>query len=231
MTKQNIIILVIAFLLLVAGTIFAINSRDAANIDIDKNADENSNASSTTSNSSSTNPTAADSKIGSAKVITAPTSPANKTIVTAGVMVDSKIMAAFNSNLDPSQSLKLVSTGNFSSQHPLNKTTTYQTARVLARGDLNNDGLQDAVLETAYCDPNCSYNLDVVINSASGKATLVMPNNNFYAGNGLRTTIKSASISNNMINFVGMNFLDNSEWNTEAAKKAKFDGGSLVLIK
>ncbi len=230
MKKQNIIILVIVFLLLVVGTIFAVNSRGAANINIDNSVEENSNASTTTLNSSSTNSKVVDAKIDSTKLATEPASPANKTIVTAGVMVDSKIIEAFNSNLEANQAMRLVSTGNFSNKQASNKSGTYQTAKVLARGDLNSDGLQDAILETTYCDPNCSYNLDVVINSASGKATLVMPNNNFYAGNGLRTTIKSASISNNIITLFGMNFLDNSEWNTESTIKVKFEGGSLTKI-
>lgn len=149
------------------------------------------------------------------------------------IISDGKILEIMNKNYGatPNLILQKVTDGKFNNQANAGKSSNYRAAVVLARGDMNNDGLSDVMLETSICDPTCSYGLDAVLNNKSGSPEYIMLNTSFYAGYGAKTKIKSVVIDRNIITIVGQDFLDVEVWGTDVTKRVRYEGGNLIEIK
>lgn len=85
------------------------------------------------------------------------------------------------------------------------KTSEDPEAKVLARGDINGDGFEDAIVAETFCGASCSVNLAVVLNQEN-KKTIVIENNRFEgytAGTALQSDVQEITIENGTISLTG----------------------------
>ncbi len=78
-------------------------------------------------------------------------------------------------------------------------------AKVLARGDINKDGFEDAIVAETFCGASCSVNLAVVLNQEN-KKTMIIENNRFEgytAGTALQSDVQEVTIENGTISITG----------------------------
>ena len=126
--------------------------------------------------------------------------------------------------------------------------TNSDKAEVVARGDINNDGYEDAVVQTVSCGASCAFKLSVVFNQGNGTAKLYVPANPdgafepIYNGSGAsKSQLTNISIKDGIITLTG-NGLDclkpnteaaciEKEWDTLKTFKFKFDGKNVVQVK
>jgi hypothetical protein len=121
------------------------------------------------------------------------------------------------------------------------QATSDAQGKVLARGDINGDGYEDAIVQEMNCGASCGINLAVVLNDHNSKVTLFNPTKyaNFepaYSGSGAaKSELTNVSINDEIISLTGRgleceNDCDEKKWNTIRTVKYKFDGKSIVKI-
>lgn len=96
---------------------------------------------------------------------------------------------------------------------------------IAAKGDINGDGYQDAVVSATSCGASCGNNLDVIMNDKNGSAHK-LPGIEFpgykIAG-ALQTSLKSVSIGDGIISVTANNFEGDGEYSIiEAAETRNF---------
>ena len=118
--------------------------------------------------------------------------------------------------------------------------------KVRARGDINGDGYEDAIVEEIHCGASCGVGLDVVFNINNSSAKLFKPTQyaNFepaYRGSSaVKSNVTSITIKNGIISFTGYGLActnpnteeicTNEMWHTLKTVTYKFDGTNIVQI-
>jgi hypothetical protein len=78
-------------------------------------------------------------------------------------------------------------------------------AKVLARGDINKDGFEDAIVAETFCGASCSVNLAVVLNQDNKKTKLVEEGRfeGYTAGTALQSDVQEITIVDGTISITG----------------------------
>lgn len=110
-------------------------------------------------------------------------------------------------------------------------------ARVLARGDINKDGFEDAITAETFCGASCSINLAVVLNQDNKKAVL-MENaifEGYTAGTAMKSDISEISINNGDVFITGKGLdcgynCTEEEWEIVKTLKYEFIDNNIARI-
>lgn len=125
--------------------------------------------------------------------------------------------------------------------------TTDAQAKVLARGDINNDSLDDAVVRVVACGASCSVLLEVVFAHKDSKPTMLKSSDNYaqfgpaYKGDtAVKSSITSVSIDKGIISLTGQGLdcgggsgaatCPEQEWAKVKTATYKFDGTKIVQL-
>lgn len=109
-------------------------------------------------------------------------------------------------------------------------TTEYITS--ITRGDINNDGYEDALVEEGHCGTSCGTSIYVVLNQKNGIGKLIGVNIDSLVSSGAgQTYIKSITIKDGVISVKANGFKDSTNWNDLVTKNFRFDGSKLIEIK
>ena len=120
-------------------------------------------------------------------------------------------------------------------------------AKILARGDINGDGFEDAIVREIHCGASCSISLQVVLNEKNITAKLLKDKNYpdtfspaYLASSAIKSEVTSVSIKNGVISLTGKGLAcasPNSEdicteekWNVIKIATYKFDGSNIVQL-
>lgn len=85
------------------------------------------------------------------------------------------------------------------------KTSEDPEAKVLARGDINKDGFEDAIVAETFCGASCSVNLAVILNM-DNKTTKTVDEGRFEgytAGTALQSDVQEITIQDGTISITG----------------------------
>ena len=120
-------------------------------------------------------------------------------------------------------------------------------AEVVARGDINQDGFEDAIVQEMSCGASCSFSLSVVLN-VNNKSTKLIISKNYYQSFGpafvgssaIKSEITNISIKAGIISLKGYGLActnpnteeicTNEMWHTLKTVTYKFDGTNIVQI-
>lgn len=114
--------------------------------------------------------------------------------------------------------------------------------KVRARGDINGDGYEDAIVEEIHCGAGCSLDLEIVFNQKNTSAKLFNPPQyaNFepsYRGSSaIKSNVTDITIKNGIISFTGTalecpdSICDEAHRNTVRTVTYKFDGTKIVQL-
>ena len=116
--------------------------------------------------------------------------------------------------------------------------------KVIARGDINGDGYEDAIVEEMSCGASCSFNLNVIFNENNKYAKPLKPGSHanfepaFLGSSAAKSEI--ISINNGIITIVGKGMActnpnieepcTKEKWDVVKTVKYKFDGNEIVQI-
>lgn len=114
-------------------------------------------------------------------------------------------------------------------------------SRVLARGDINNDGFEDAIVQEIHCGASCGVTLAVVLNENNTTVKLMDINsyNNFEPGfrsSGAATSdVKNITITKGVITFTGSGLdcgdsCTAEKWDEVKTIKYKYQNGTIVRM-
>lgn len=120
-------------------------------------------------------------------------------------------------------------------------------SKVLAKGDVNSDGYEDAVIQETYCGASCSVSLQVILNEKNTTAKLLKDKNYpdtfspaFQASSAVKSEVTNVSIKNGVISLTGKGLActaPNSDeicteekWNVVKTATYKFDGLDIVQL-
>ncbi len=118
--------------------------------------------------------------------------------------------------------------------------------KVVARGDINNDGYEDAIVEQVNCGASCSVDLQIVFGDQNSVAKLFVPveYGNFepsYVGSSaVKSEITNISIKNGIISLTGKGLgctppetnkqCTQERWNLERTVTYRFNGREVVQL-
>ena len=118
--------------------------------------------------------------------------------------------------------------------------------KILARGDINGDGFEDAIVESVHCGASCGVDLVVVFNENNISAKVFDPGQSenfapsYVSSSAAKSEIESISIKNGIISLTGKGLActppsseepcTEEKWNTEKTINYKFDGKSIVEL-
>ena len=126
------------------------------------------------------------------------------------------------------------------------KTSKDPQAKILAKGDVNNDGYEDAVIQEVFCGASCAVQLKVVLNNKNINATLI--NDATFApaynsAGAAKSEVDSVSINKDGIitivgkglNCVKEEFYDNNScddegWRIIRAVTYKYENGKTIQL-
>ena len=110
-------------------------------------------------------------------------------------------------------------------------------ATILAKGDLNNDKLDDAIVAVAFCGASCSLTLNVVLN-IDNRSTDILDNvffDGYKSSSATKSDLSVVKIEDGIITLTGKG-LDCGEdcteekWNVEKTIQYKLEGKKIVRI-
>ena len=121
------------------------------------------------------------------------------------------------------------------------KVTSDSKGKVLAKGDINGDGYEDAIVQEVVCGASCSVNLAVVFSDENSNVKLFKPTKyaNFepsYRGSSaVKSEVTNVSISNGIISLTGKGLdcgkvCDEAHWNVVKTVNYKFNGQDIVQL-
>ena len=120
-------------------------------------------------------------------------------------------------------------------------------AKILAKGDVNGDGYEDAVVQEIHCGASCSVSLQVVLNKKNITAKLVKDKNYpdtfspaYQATSAVKSEVTSVSIKNGIISLTGTGLActtpgsedvcTEDKWNVIKTATYRFDGSNIVQL-
>lgn len=120
-------------------------------------------------------------------------------------------------------------------------------AKILAKGDINGDGFEDAVLSEMYCGASCSTSLQAVLNENNKTAKLLKNKNNYdtfspaYVGSSAaKSSVSEVKIENGIISLTGIGLqctpagseeaCTEEKWSVVKTVTYKFDGTNIVQL-
>lgn len=117
------------------------------------------------------------------------------------------------------------------------KTSEDPEAKVLARGDINKDGFEDAIVAETFCGASCSVNLAVILNQ-DNKTTKSVENNYFEgytAGTAMQSDIEKITIENGIISITGKGLdcgytCTEEKWDIMKTLKYEFIDNNIVRL-
>jgi len=110
-------------------------------------------------------------------------------------------------------------------------------AKILAKGDLNNDTFEDAIVAVAFCGASCSLTLNVVLN-IDNRSTETLDNVNFEgykSSSATKSDVSAVTIEDGIISLTGKG-LDCGEdcpeenWNIEKTLQYRLEGNKIVRL-
>lgn len=118
-------------------------------------------------------------------------------------------------------------------------------AKIVARGDINSDGYEDAIVQVVSCGASCSIDLVAVLNLGNNKTEGIM-NSDFgpaYVGSSAaKSNVTNVEIKNGIISLIGTglectngvtsesNLCTQDKWSVVKTVKYKYDGRSIVQL-
>lgn len=96
------------------------------------------------------------------------------------------------------------------------KASTDIQAKVLARGDLNNDKYEDAIVQEVSCGISCGVDIIIVLNERNKTARRLKGEDYFetYNSSGAgKTQLQRVEIKDGIISLIGKGFLDPNQEN------------------
>ena len=115
--------------------------------------------------------------------------------------------------------------------------TTDADAQILARGDLNNDTFEDAIVAVAFCGASCSLTLNIVLN-IENKATKTLDDVNFQgykSSSATKSDVSLVTIKDGIITLTGKGLDCDDEcteekWNIEKTIQYRLEKEKVVRI-
>jgi len=122
---------------------------------------------------------------------------------------------------------------------------TTDNSKVLARGDINQDGYEDAIVQQMSCGASCSFNLQVVLNISNQSTQVLKPQTGYaqfepaYVGSSAsKSEITSVTIKDGVISLTGKGlacgfqniYCQDEEWHKIRTVSYKFDGTKIIQI-
>jgi len=126
-------------------------------------------------------------------------------------------------------------------------TTEDSQGKVVARGDVNGDGFEDAIVQEVHCGASCSISLQLVLNDQNKTAKLVKDKNYpdtfspaFSASGADKSGVRNISIKNGIISLIGKGLACNpfnskdlcteEKWNVVKTATYRFDGTNIIQL-
>ncbi len=119
-------------------------------------------------------------------------------------------------------------------------------AKVVARGDINGDGYEDAIVQEVHCGASCSIGLQVVFNDHNSSAKLFHSTKYetfepaYMSSSAAKSEITNISIKNGIISLTGMGLActppgteeacTQEKWNVVRTVTYKFNGTDIVQL-
>ncbi len=118
--------------------------------------------------------------------------------------------------------------------------------KVLARGDINGDGYEDALVQELHCGASCGVNLAVIFSDKDGKLTTLSSEYStfepaFVGSSAAKSDVKEVSIKDGVISLTGNGLActppgseepcTEDKWNVERTVTYKFNGTKIVQIE
>jgi hypothetical protein len=120
-------------------------------------------------------------------------------------------------------------------------------AKVIARGDINNDGYEDAIVQDMQCGASCAVTLDAVLNIKNTHAKIVASKNDspsftpaFVGSSAFKSEITTIAITNGVIFLIGHGLAcgneatdaicTEEEWHKLTTVTYRYDGSQIVQI-
>jgi hypothetical protein len=121
-------------------------------------------------------------------------------------------------------------------------------AKVVARGDINNDGYEDAIVQDMHCGASCSIGLLVVFNQQNSSVKLFTPEKYetfepaYMSSSAAKSQITSVSIKDGIISLTGYglscggdrtkdtDLCTEEKWRVLKTVNYKFDGTNLIQL-
>lgn len=108
--------------------------------------------------------------------------------------------------------------------------TQYITS--ITRGDINNDGYEDALVVEGHCGASCGNSIYIVLNQKNGIGKLIGVSIDKHISSGAsQTSIKNITINDGIVAITANGFKDSSNWDTLVTKEFRFDGSNLIEVK
>lgn len=107
-----------------------------------------------------------------------------------------------------------------------------EQAKILAKGDINKDEYEDAVVQEVVCGASCSILPLVVLGKADGSVERIdatFPK--VIPWGAAKTDVLEISITSGSISIMARGFEDVPSWDTVSTKHYKFEDGSFVEIE
>lgn len=155
-----------------------------------------------------------------------------------------------NSNLSSTTVSKVISNNNnLTDEVFIKEATTDYNGKVVARGDVNGDGYEDAIVQGVTCGASCSINLYVVLNNKNTNTQLAVLGDGFTGympSSAVKSQLTNVTIQDGTISLTGYgldcggdlssdsNICTQEKWNVLKTIKFKLDstnGASKYYLK
>ncbi len=102
----------------------------------------------------------------------------------------------------------------------------------ITKGDINDDGYEDALFIVTSCGASCGSSLGAIINQKNGEGKNISINSEKYIrpSSAMQTGITDIQISNGTVSITANGFIGEDDWDESVTKKFKVENNALVEI-